>query len=57
MDLFNSKAIKKIIEYKWPLTKKYTILKLFIPFLLFQLVYLAYMNEIFFYRFGYYENE
>eukprot|EP00347_Sterkiella_histriomuscorum_P017370 403349643 len=50
MDLFNSKAIRKAIEYKWPLTREYTIKKLFIPFILFLSFYLVYMNYIFYMR-------
>lgn len=35
MELFDLKAIKKLIEFKWTLTKEFTIKKLFIPFLIF----------------------
>jgi fucose 4-O-acetylase-like acetyltransferase len=51
MQLFEKKAIKKLIEYKWPLTKEYVIKKLFIPFMVFQLIYLVYMNQIYYDRF------
>ena len=52
MELFNSKTIKKLIEFKWPLTKEYTIKKLFVPFILFQFFYLFYMNWVYFFRYG-----
>lgn len=50
MELFDSKAIRRVIEYKWPLTREYTIRKLFIPFILFLTFYLVYMNYIFYMR-------
>jgi len=50
MDLFNQKVVKKFIEYKWPLVLKYTIRKLFVPFIGFLLFYLIYMNEIYYQR-------
>lgn len=50
MEIFNKKAIKKIIEYKWPLTREYTVKKLFVPFVLFLAFYLVYMNYIYYKR-------
>lgn len=44
MELFNQKVIKRLIEFKWPLVKEYTIRKLFFPFIGFLLIYLIYMN-------------
>jgi hypothetical protein len=50
MDIFDRKAIRKMIEYKWPLTREYTVKKLFIPFIFFLSFYLVYMNYIFYKR-------
>lgn len=48
MSVFDCKAIRRIIEFKWPLTREYTIKKLFIPFVAFLSFYLVYMNYIFY---------
>lgn len=50
MTVFDSKAIRRIIEYKWPLTREYTIKKLFIPFVSFLTFYIVYMNYVFYKR-------
>lgn len=50
MDIFTKKAVIKAIEYKWPLTREYTIKKLFMPYVLFLSAYLTYMNYIFYKR-------
>ncbi len=50
MDIFTKKAVIKTIEYKWPLTREYTIKKLFMPYVLFLSSYLVYMNYIFYKR-------
>ena len=50
MELFNRKAIRKIIDYKWPLAKEYTIKKLFLPYLVFQTFYIVYVNYIYYMR-------
>jgi len=50
MELFNRKAIRKIIDYKWPLAKEYTIKKLFLPYLVFQAFYIVYVNYIYYMR-------
>lgn len=50
MDIFTKKAVIKAIEYKWPLTREYTIKKLFMPYVLFLSVYLIYMNYVFYKR-------
>lgn len=42
--------MKKAIEYKWPLTREYTIKKLFVPFVFFLAFFLVYMNYIFYMR-------
>lgn len=48
MELFDLKPIKKLIEYKWTLTKEFTIKKLFIPFMIFQFIYLIFTNAVYF---------
>ena len=50
MDIFNKKAIRKAIEYKWPLTREYTVKRLFIPYVFFLAFYLVYMNYVFYKR-------
>ena len=50
MELFTVKAIKKFIDYKWPITKEYTIKKLFIPFLLYLVTYVIYMSGVYVYK-------
>jgi len=50
MEIFEKKAIKRVIELKWPLTREYTIKRLFFPFVLFLSYYLIYMNWIFYMR-------
>ncbi len=50
-ELFEQTAIKKIIEFKWPLTKEYTIKKLLVPYLIFMSTYLIYMNWVYMMRF------
>lgn len=50
MSVFDCKAVRRIIEFKWPLTREYTIKKLFIPFICFLSFYLVYMNYIFYQR-------
>jgi hypothetical protein len=47
MELFNRKVVRKIIEFKWPLAREYTIKKQLIPFLLFQITYLIWVNEFY----------
>jgi len=46
--LFEQVAIKKLIEFKWPLAREFTIRKLMVPYLIFMATYLVYMN--WFYR-------
>lgn len=52
MTIFNEVAIRKIIDFKWVLAKKYTIRKLLMPYLGFMLVYLCYMNYFYLIRFN-----
>lgn len=52
MTIFNEVAIRKIIDFKWVLAKKYTIRKLLLPYLSFMFVYLCYMNYFYLIRFN-----
>lgn len=54
LEIFDSKVVRRLIEYKWPLVREHTIKKLFVPFALFLAFYVVYMNYIFYLR---YENE
>jgi len=49
-ELFEQIAIKKIIDFKWPLTREFTIKRLLVPYLIFMTTYLLYMNWIFMVR-------
>jgi hypothetical protein len=42
--VFEQFAVQKIIDFKWALTEKYTIRRLFYPYLIFMATYLLYMN-------------
>jgi hypothetical protein len=42
--VFEQFAVQKIINFKWALTEKYTIRRLFYPYLVFMATYLFYMN-------------
>ncbi|CDW72997.1 UNKNOWN [Stylonychia lemnae] len=44
---FNSKAVRKLIEFNYPLVKEYILKKLFLPFCLFHLCFVISMNFIF----------
>lgn len=44
MSIFNSKAVQYLIDFNWQTTKIYTILFLFLPFVLFQAAFIAYSN-------------
>ena len=35
IELFNSRSIQTIIDYKWPLVRQFTIYRLFLPFIAF----------------------
>ncbi len=51
-DIFEQAAIKKIIEFKWPLLKEFTIKKLLMPYLVYMLTYLFYVNFVYLNRFN-----
>jgi hypothetical protein len=40
-------AIRKMIEFKYPLVKEYTVKKLFIPYLIFLIVFMIYVNVVY----------
>ena len=44
MKLFETTAIKKLIEFQWPIILKYTIIKLLIPYIAFMLAFTGYMH-------------
>jgi len=46
MKLFETHGIKKLIEFKWPLIFKYTLIKLFIPFLTYLTLYMTLMHSM-----------
>jgi len=46
-DLFTSQAIKKVIDFKYPTVREYTVKKLFIPYIFFLIVFMAYVNVIY----------
>lgn len=50
MELFENKAIQKVIQYKWPLVREFIIKRLFVPYIIFMVVYLVYMNWIYYER-------
>ncbi len=52
MTIFNEVAIRKIIDFKWVLAKKYTIRKLLLPYLSFMIAYLCYFNYFYLNRFN-----
>ena len=47
MGLFDTTAIKKLIEFQWPIILKYTINYLFIPYAVFLCLFSIYMMVIF----------
>jgi hypothetical protein len=47
MTLFETTAVKKVIEFTWPLVLKHIVRKLFIPFQVFLVTYLIYMSWVF----------
>jgi len=51
-EFFKIKAVQKMIEFNYPLVIKFTIRRLFIPFVLFLMTYVCYYNVFFdsFYR-------
>ena len=47
MKLFETTAIQKLIEFQWPLVLKFTIRRLFYPFVAFLILYMVYMHSVF----------
>jgi len=47
LELYESKTIKKIIDYKWPLIFEYTVKKMFIPFLIYMVTCVVYMSGVY----------
>ena len=45
MKLFETHAVKKLIEFKWPLIFEYTVTRLFIPFVCFLIFFLISMHS------------
>ncbi len=50
MELFNKKAVRRLIEFKWPLVREYVIKRLFIPFVAYLLLFTIYMGYIYEWR-------
>ena len=46
-ELFQSKAVQKIIDFNFPIVKKYTIRKLFMPFAAFLFLFVFYNNFVY----------
>ncbi|CDW71887.1 wd-40 repeat protein [Stylonychia lemnae] len=46
-DVFARKGIQKMIEFNYPLVKSWTIKRLFVPFVMFQVTLFVYLNVIF----------
>lgn len=44
LDIFLNKVVKAAIDYKWPIVRKYTIIFLFIPFMIQLCVFIAFSN-------------
>jgi hypothetical protein len=47
LTLFTRKSIIALIDYKWPLVRDFTIKRLFIPFILFQITFFTFSNFIY----------
>ena len=47
MKLFETTAIQNLIEFQWPLVLKFTIRRLFYPFVAFLILYMVYMHSVF----------
>jgi len=45
-DIFTLLPIKKLIDFKYPLVKEYTIKKLFVPFVFYLAIFMIYVNII-----------
>jgi hypothetical protein len=48
--IFDRKVVRKIIEFKWPLTREFIVKMLFIPFVIFMAFYISYMNFVYYLR-------
>lgn len=46
-DIFKRKSIQKLIEFNYPLVKRWTLYKLFFPFNVFQFTLFFYLNFVF----------
>jgi hypothetical protein len=44
LDIFLNKVVKSTIDFKWPIVRKYTILFLFIPFIVQLATFISYSN-------------
>lgn len=47
MEVFNQKIVRRLIEYKWPLVRKFTINRLFLPFVGFLAFFMGFMNFVY----------
>ncbi len=47
LTLFNRRSIIALIDYKWPLVRDFTIKRLFIPFILYQMTFFYYSNFVY----------
>ena len=47
VSLFGRRGIQTIIDFKWSLTKEFTIKRLFIPFICYQILFFLYSNVVF----------
>jgi len=47
MDLFSSKVIQSIITFRWQLTRKWVMRKLFMPYLVYFATYIFYVTVVF----------
>ena len=46
LDLFSNTVIKAIIDYKWPLIRRYIVRLQFIPFLIYLAVFIVFSNAL-----------
>jgi hypothetical protein len=42
MKLFETNVVKKLIDFIWPVVLRYTVLLLFVPYVLFLVLYIWY---------------
>jgi len=50
MSIFNKKYIRKLIDLKWPLTREFTVRRLFVPYIIFLAIYNLYVYFLFPYK-------